>query len=161
MEFRRSAGWFFVVFGAVGIVFSAIVAVTALPGLGILLGIVAFPFVAALPLAMFVVGWRLTHPRAPSGEPIARRRVEPVPIVPDADAGALPLPITACPDCGFLGIRMPTIHDGLWPGGGETGARMACPRCDWQGLPVSFRTGEAYADFVRSLHADRAPEAVA
>ena len=112
---------------------------------------------SALPLAFLLVGWRLAHPRPEP--PAVARVVTPVPVVPASDAAALPTPIDACPECGFLGIRMPTIHDGLWPGGGETGARMVCPRCDWQGLPASFVSAESYAEFTRDLNAKRSGEA--
>ena len=151
MDLRRAAGWLFVVLGAIGIVLSLVFVVTTTRGLGVLLGLLALPLVAALPLALLVVGWGMTHPRAEARSPTPRV-VTPVPPVPESDAAALKLPIEACPDCGYLGIRMPAIHDGLWPGGGETGARMVCPRCDWQGLPASFPTTESYAEFTRDLN---------
>ena len=61
-------------------------------------------------------------------------------------------PFTACPECAFLGVRFPGIRDGLWPGGGETGGRFVCPRCGFQGIPIEFESGDAYAAFVRSLN---------
>ena len=88
-----------------------------------------------------------------AGSTPRRMRVRPTGAITDADVSDLPEPITACPDCGYLAIRMPGIGDGLWPGGGETGSRMVCPRCDWQGLPVSFERREDYAEFLRELAA--------
>lgn len=157
MDLRRVVGWILVGLGGSGLAFALAalfvssrgVSLVMLPSL--VLGLLVF---LALPLAFLLVGWRLSHPRA-LAEAIRPRAVTPVSVVPEAEAAALRIPIDACPDCGYLGIRMPTIHDGLWPGGGETGARMVCPRCDWQGLPASFVTPESYAEFTRELNARR------
>lgn len=82
--------------------------------------------------------------------PRADRR-PPVPPVDDAALGAVPEPVTACPDCGFLGIRMLGISDGVWPGGGEIGDKMTCPRCGYQGLAMRFERREEYGAFLREL----------
>lgn len=156
VQLRRAVGWISVVAGAVGLAWG----VASFVLLGAQSSVWAAPLLlilyvlgSALPLAFLLVGWRLAHPRPEP--PATPRDVTPVPVVPEGEAAALRVPIDACPECGFLGIRMPTIHDGLWPGGGETGARMVCPRCDWQGLPASFATTEDYAEFTRELNASR------
>lgn len=82
-------------------------------------------------------------------------RQPPMPAVQPVDLADVPEPVTACPDCGFLGIRMPGIGDRLWPGGGETGSRIVCPRCDYQGIAVSFDTRTEYGEFLRALEEDR------
>lgn len=76
----------------------------------------------------------------------------PVPPPAGEDLAALREPVTACPDCGFVGLRMPGIRDGAWPGGGEL-VKMVCPRCGYQGMPVEFATREEYARFLRELAA--------
>lgn len=156
MDLRRAVGWICVGGGALGLVVVVgsfvQLALRSSPWAAPLV-LLVFALGSALPLAFLLVGWRLAHPRPEP--PATPRAVSPVPVVPASDAAVLRVPIDACPDCGFLGIRMPTIHDGLWPGGGETGARMVCPRCDWQGLPASFTSPEAYAEFTRDLNAGR------
>lgn len=78
----------------------------------------------------------------------------PIPPVPVAEVADLVGPVTACPRCGFVGIRPMTIGDGLWPGGGETDARRTCPRCLYIGLPIEFETAQEYAMFLRGLSED-------
>lgn len=118
-------------------------------------GLFGVPLVAIAALALYVrARRRRLHPERE--EPArARPRPAPMPAVPDAELADLPQPVSACPDCGYLGIRMPAIGDGLWPGGGELGDRMVCPRCQWQGLPVRFDRREDYGAFLRDLSEGR------
>ena len=157
MELRRATGWILFVLGALGVAF--LLAVVLLDdgagALGVALGLVALPFLAALPLALMLVGWRLAHPR-PMEPDVPRTRARPVPVPAAEDVADLPEPISVCPDCGFLGIRMPSIGDGLWPGGGEIQDRMVCPRCEWQGLPARFDSRTEYRAWLRDLNEDRA-----
>jgi hypothetical protein len=159
VDVRRAAGWLLF---AMGVVSSAFVVLSVATigdafrlGTGVLLGLVvglgSLLLVASLPLALLLIGWRLAHPKPmpPVVEPRTHRA--PVRPVEEADVANVRMPVRVCPDCGYLGIRMPTIGDGLWPGGGETGDRMVCPRCDWQGLPVSFESREDYVEFLRAI----------
>lgn len=84
----------------------------------------------------------------PKGMP--RAAPEPVPTPGEADVAGLRAPFSACPDCGFLGVRPPGVQDGVWPGGGELVA-MVCPRCDFRGLPVYFDGGDEYREYVADL----------
>jgi hypothetical protein len=85
---------------------------------------------------------------------------EPIADLDDAATDAVELlaqldgPVSACPRCGYLGVRAPGVRDGLWPGGGETGARFVCPRCQYQGIPIEFDNGDDYAQWVRELHGE-------
>ncbi|MEA3198662.1 MAG: hypothetical protein QOE90_90 [Thermoplasmata archaeon] len=93
----------------------------------------------------------------------ARARKEPAPVAPRPvppttgalpgveDLEGLPFPLTVCPDCGYPGVRHPGIRDGVWAGGGETGARFVCPRCGFQGIPVEFERREDYLGFLAAL----------
>jgi hypothetical protein len=45
--------------------------------------------------------------------------------------------IPACPRCGSLEMRMPTVQDGMWPGGGETNFQV-CAVCGYRGMPILF-----------------------
>lgn len=151
MDIRRSVGR---VLFVVGIAFAAFTFIAALfTARGGLVGLaltMQLLLPAALAAAIILVGWRLSHP---THDPVEAPRVRPTPVpaVPAGDLADIPEPVSACPDCGFLGIRMPTIGDGLWPGGGETGDRMVCPRCDWQGLPARFEKREDYGSYLREL----------
>lgn len=73
----------------------------------------------------------------------------------DDDLAGVPEPVTACPDCGYLGIRPPGVQDGVYPGGGEL-ILQVCPRCNYRGLPLRFEQREDYADFLRTLSENRA-----
>ncbi|HET6406159.1 MAG TPA: hypothetical protein VFH78_16090 [Candidatus Thermoplasmatota archaeon] len=166
MGLRKVSGYVAIGLGALGLAVTTVVLGGQLLRARLLdLPILLFGalFGGGMSLAFVLIGRRLVRPpeRLAAGAEPRRRAVEPVPLPSAADADSLPKPITACPDCGFLGIRMPTIHDGLWPGGGETGGRFVCPRCDWQGLPVSFPTGSAYVGYVSDLHGQPTPEATA
>lgn len=79
--------------------------------------------------------------------------VPPVPRVPAEALASLPEPVTACPQCGFLGIGMPSVAHGGWVGGGEI-AMAVCPRCRYQGQALSFRKRDDYAAFVAELHGE-------
>ena len=85
---------------------------------------------------------------APSATPRA------IPLVreptPEALA-ALPLPVHACPDCGYLGIRPPTLSDGAFGGGGPMTAQY-CPHCGYRGPPAEFDAAADYAEYVAGLH---------
>ena len=154
----RVTGWAGIALGILGLVASMLMVVNVFSDTDALLTPLQLFMAAAfagMSLAFILIGRRLVRPPTSDLAPVVPRGVTPVPVVPESEASALRVPIEACPDCGFLGIRMPTIHDGLWPGGGETGARMVCPRCDWQGLPVSFREAASYAEFTRDLNERR------
>jgi hypothetical protein len=120
----------------------------------------ALPLVASLALVLagvlvipgLVVVGALRAARSRSLGPSAPRAVPPPAGVPTLDElEDVPVPITACPECGYLGIRFPGIRDGVWPGGGETGARFVCPRCGYQGIPIEFEERDAYRAFLEDL----------
>lgn len=160
MDIRRTAGWVLVVVAglfATAAAGSIILAATLsasprenLPALMMLVNPYSTGFFAVV---FLLVGWRMARQR-PDIELLRARPVPPVEVPDAADVSDLPAPISACPDCGFLGIRMPQIEDALWPGGGELGDRKVCPRCGFQGLAVSFDSGDEYATFVRGLAVD-------
>lgn len=76
--------------------------------------------------------------------------MQPVPPVPAEALASVPEPVTACPDCGFLGIRAAGAAEGTWAGGGEL-TLSACPRCGYTGQPILFRRRAEYATFVVGL----------
>lgn len=78
-------------------------------------------------------------------------RRPPVAPVSEEAIAALPEPVTACPDCAYIGIRTPELRDGVVPGGGEIGDKIVCPRCGYQGLAVRFDKREDYGEFLRDL----------
>lgn len=100
--------------------------------------------------------WLVFRRATGRGEPSRpqRARPEPMPKVGLEDLDYLPEPVTACPDCGFLGIRAPSVQDGVFPGGGEL-IFQVCPRCDYRGMPVEFARREDYQSFLDDLAADR------
>lgn len=117
------------------------------------LALLGIPFEAIVAVAI----WRRLrrarlHPQSIDATPRPDRR-PPVLPVDDTTLADVPEPVTACPDCGFLGIRMLGIRDGVWPGGGEIGDKMTCPRCGYQGLALRFDTRADYGEFLRDLHA--------
>lgn len=73
----------------------------------------------------------------------------PVPVPAAEDLEGVPEPVSACPNCAFLGIRPPGVQDGVWPGGGEL-VGVVCPRCGYRGVPVEFPRREDYRAFVAS-----------
>lgn len=101
--------------------------------------------------ALGAVGWRhrqqvFYDPPMPAPRPNVA--VE----LPDADQlTAIPEPVQACPECGYLGIRAPTLSDGGVPGYSDMGDKRVCPRCGYQGIQVEFRTREDYVEFLRVL----------
>lgn len=101
------------------------------------------------------IAMRLLRPEPPLAKadlaPRADRR-PPIPPVPDSELADLPEPVSACPDCGFLGIRMLSLQDGAIPGGSELGDKMTCPRCGYQGLAVRFDKRADYGEFLRDLN---------
>lgn len=101
-------------------------------------------------IVFFLLHRRLRHGNVEFEQGRPRVPPRPVPHVGGADISTLPEPVTACPDCGFLGIRSPGIQDGVWPGGGELVA-VLCPRCDYRGLPLLFPRREDYAEYVDGL----------
>ncbi|GEM_PF-4565900 len=110
----------------------------------------------ALALGLAAVGARglAAGPTSPRPEPeqVARSLAKtPVPPVDDATLADLPQPLTACPDCGYLGIRPATVRDGAFAGGGTLLSQQVCPRCGYQGLPLSFEKREQYGAFLREL----------
>lgn len=112
--------------------------------------------------AYFRIARRVMHPEhVPAVVHPRPDRRPPVPAPAPEDLEGVPEPTTACPDCGYLGVRMPELRDGLWPGGGELGGRIVCGRCGYQGVPVSFERREEYAAFLREMgtarDADAAP----
>lgn len=88
--------------------------------------------------------------------PAPRPAPEPVPVAPPEAVQSLRTPVTACPDCGFLGVRPPSLGDGVFAGGGEL-IGVVCPRCHYRGIPVEFARGEDYLDYVRKLGGRAAP----
>lgn len=101
------------------------------------------------PSVLWVIARRL-RPEEPREDAWVRAAPRPVARVEASDLGSLPEPVTACPDCGFIGIRPPGVQDGVWPGGGEL-IEQVCPRCGFRGLPMQFATREEYAEFVAQL----------
>src|SRR5581483_10765993 len=82
-------------------------------------------------------------PPAPRAIPLVRE--------PDAAAlAALPRPIRACPDCGFVGIAPIGLAGGI-PGSGDLFSAQRCRHCGYVGPPVEFDHGEEYAAYVASL----------
>lgn len=116
----------------------------------------------ALVLAYRRLRGRSAEGDAPGGAPGSAggaERARPVPVQPaDADdLGDVPLPVHACPSCGFLGIRPPGVQDGVWPGGGEL-IFQVCPRCAYRGMPIEFHSREAYGRFLRELQRPLDPQ---
>ncbi|MFA5862206.1 MAG: hypothetical protein WDA16_10980 [Candidatus Thermoplasmatota archaeon] len=127
-------------------------------GVMVLAGIVMFAWTRSaafliLPLGpLFLVPFAFLRREWKAAESAPSHRRVPPPIgVPAEDVSDIPTPITACPDCGYLGVRFLGIRDGVWPGGGETGARFVCPRCGFQGIPLQFDEAADYVEFLREL----------
>lgn len=78
----------------------------------------------------------------------------PVPLPTPEATAALPEPVSACPQCGFLGIRPATMNEGIYAGGGELLSVEFCPRCEYRGLPARFPRREDYVDYLRSISGD-------
>lgn len=80
----------------------------------------------------------------------------PMPVVSVAELEGIPEPITACAECGFLGIRPPSAGEGGIPGSADIMSTRHCPRCGHDGLPVELRTRAEYVEFLRELADPRA-----
>lgn len=74
----------------------------------------------------------------------------PVPIPELRALAALHEPVTACPVCGFLGIRSGSGQSVYL--GGPILAGCLCPRCGYRGLPLSVDKRADYIDFVGHLN---------
>lgn len=138
----------------------AFVSVSLAIGLAAAGGWILAAFTAAVALVPFAL-WRDVRRRRLGIVTLPERKPRNPVAVPTPDALAeldvinkFDGPFSACPRCAFLGVRMAGLGDGLWPGGGETGGRFVCPRCDWQGLPVEFDDADAYGKFVEALRAE-------
>ena len=117
-------------------------------------GFYAWAFLeAATGLVALLVARRVARPSWDYDGPAA----PPPPAAPFAlaeeDLAAVPEPVVACPHCGYLGIRAPTMGDGGVPGVSELLDKRVCRRCGYQGLPVEFATREDYRGFLRDLSA--------
>jgi hypothetical protein len=107
---------------------------------------------AFIAVAIALVAMRLGRPmEVDLQQPPRADRRPPVAPIAEADLVDVPEPVTACPDCGFLGIRMLGIQDGTIPGAAEIGDKRTCPRCGYQGLAVEFSTRSEYGAFLRDL----------
>lgn len=138
---RRSARWSLRIAGFLLLVVGLVlIRLGALVG-GLVLGLAGLAGVLAAARA----GETTAPARAANVPPPAG----PLPALEDLDG--LPFPLTACARCGYPAVRFPGIRDGVWPGGGETGARFVCPRCGFQGIPVEFEAREDYRDFLAQL----------
>lgn len=58
--------------------------------------------------------------------------------------------IAVCPRCASLDLRVPTIRDGLWPGGGETNFQV-CADCAYRGAPLLFEDEGDYLSFRQNV----------
>lgn len=124
-------------------------------------------FSLILPLVVLYLAYRRAKGRTADGEPRhtpgaapsaatsrpARPRPRPVSMPTEEDLRDVPEPVSACPDCGFLGIRMPNVEDGVWPGGGQIMFQV-CPRCHYRGQPLVFARREDYHEFIAELVED-------
>lgn len=145
--------WFFAASGAA---FVALGVLAILGGQYLVGGVIAVLGGADLFMAI-----RRRKPPAP--EPLRRTppRESPLPPpVPLPDARTLasvPEPVTACPACGFLGIRSGSGQS-VYIEGGPVLSGCICPRCGYRGLPLSVDTRVDYVGFVQQLHhASEAP----
>lgn len=78
-------------------------------------------------------------------------RPRPMPVVNVAELEGIPEPVTACAECGFLGVRPVSGGEGGIPGVSELMSERHCPRCGYQGLPIELRTRAEYVEFLREL----------
>jgi hypothetical protein len=103
-----------------------------------------------------VLAWRLrgrsTRVRVvPAPRPATPRAIPLVP-VPDAKAlAALPRPLTACPDCGYVGIRPARFGEGAVAGLGDLMSMRVCGHCGYRGPPVEFDDSADYVAYVEGL----------
>lgn len=74
-----------------------------------------------------------------------------MPPVSLAELEGIPEPVTACADCGFLGVHPAQLEDGGIPGTSDLMSERVCPRCGYQGLPIELPTREDYVEYLREL----------
>lgn len=126
-------------------------AILVLAGLALLLAL-GDPMAALLPVllgaALLVVGSTLGRRSGPAP---ASPRPAPVPPVGAEDVSGVPEPVTACPQCGFLGVRPLHLGEGGIPGVAELSDKRQCPRCGYQGLAVTFPRRDDYRAFLADL----------
>ena len=79
---------------------------------------------------------------------------DPMPPVSLAELEGIPEPVTACADCGFLGVRPVHGDEGGIPGASDLMSERHCPRCGYQGLPIELPTREDYVEYLRDLSAE-------
>lgn len=108
----------------------------------------------AMGLVALVLGLRARKPvmlvqREPPAPPVL---TGPVPLPTLDTLERLPEPFSACPRCGYLGVRPPTWQEGAFAGGGQLLGRVQCSRCAYSGLPASFDKREDYIEFVDELN---------
>jgi hypothetical protein len=64
--------------------------------------------------------------------------------------------ITACPRCGSKNLDIADMRDGITPG--IDWSTMVCRECDWQGIPLEFKTENAYRNFLKGLEKQKKSE---
>jgi len=79
------------------------------------------------------------------------RRPSPIGEAENEAIGSLPEPVTACPICGDLDLRLQGASEVPSTGGGELGHHLMCARCRYHGAPVTFDRREDYRLFLREL----------
>lgn len=88
--------------------------------------------------------------------PPPEARVLPMLREPEEEAlAALPMPMHACPDCGYVGIRPLDLSEGGYAGGGELLSNHVCPHCGYRGPPAEFDDAETYRQYVLGLRQAR------
>lgn len=134
----------------------------------ILLGLALFAFAVALLLLAIGWPWGALSAAAQGGLVLLVRRklvkerfewegpAPPPPVahgvdVDEVDLSGIPEPVEACPHCGYLGIRAPTVADGGIPGTAEISDVRVCRRCGYRGLATFFETREEYRGFLKGL----------
>ena len=90
-------------------------------------------------------------PRRPPQRDAPAPLPTPVPIPDVRTLASVHEPVTACPACGFLGIRSGSGQS-VYLGGGPILSGCFCPRCRYRGLPLSVDRRADYIDFVGQLH---------
>ncbi len=101
--------------------------------------------------ALIWLGWAFIRRERQATEPEGPTP-GPVELPPREDLAQIKEPIPACPRCGYLDMKPPTVSDGIWPGGGETNF-LVCGRCACRGQPLVFDDGNAYGAFLEGLGA--------
>lgn len=112
----------------------------------------AVPFaIWAVRRARRAVEVRVAEPPEPRVMPLVREPDE-------AALAALPTPLRACPDCGYVGIRPASMLEGAYAGGGELLSIHVCPHCGYRGPPAEFDDADAYREYVAGLRRARRPK---